>query len=59
MNEAKKHGGRARLIVYSPFEPHENPNGIAPGHMIFSADGIQLCEGAIEDFLEKEMAPQK
>jgi len=59
VDETKKRGGAASLIIYPAFKPHENPNGIAPGHMIFSADGIQLWEGALKDFLEKEMAPQK
>jgi dienelactone hydrolase len=57
--EAKKHGGHATLIVYPPFKPHENPNGVAPGHMIFSADGVALWERDLKEFLEKEMTTTK
>jgi dienelactone hydrolase len=59
VKEAKKHGDRATLIVYPPFKPREKPNGIAPGHMIFSAQGIQLWEHDLKDFLTKQMAAQK
>jgi len=57
--EANKHGGAASIIVYPAFKPHDNPNGIAPGHMIFSADGIQIWEHDLKAFLEKEMVAQR
>ena len=55
VDEAKKHGDKGRLIVYPAFKPRENPNGIAPGHMIFSADGIQIWERDLKDFLKSNM----
>ena len=57
VKEAKKHGDRASMVVYKAFKPRENPNGIAPGHMIFAADGIPIWARDLADFLRKEMAP--
>jgi len=54
--QAKKHGAAARLIVYPAFKPRENPGAIAPGHMIFSAQGVGLWESDVKDFLKLEMA---
>jgi len=59
INEAKKHGGAASIIVYPAFKPHDNPNGIAPGHMIFSAEGIQVWDGDLQNFLAREMGAPK
>jgi dienelactone hydrolase len=56
VEEAKKHGSRAALIVYPAFKPQQNPGGVAPGHMIFSAQGGQIWERDLKEFLEKEMA---
>jgi dienelactone hydrolase len=56
VEEAKKHGPNAKLIVYPAFKPHENPNGIAPGHMIFSAEGISLWQSDLNEFLKLAMA---
>jgi len=55
VGEAKKHGAPSRLILYQAFKPHENANGIAPGHMIFSAQGACLWESDLKDFLKLEM----
>lgn len=55
IDEAKKQGDRATLIVYPSFKPRENPNVIAPGHMIFSADGAPLWEQDLKAFLKQEM----
>lgn len=55
VDEAKKPGNKAKLIVYPSFRPHENPNGIAPGHMIFGAEGISLWQSDVKDFLKLEM----
>lgn len=55
INEAKKHGGAASIIVYPSFKPRENPNGIAPGHMIFSAQGVQIWESDLKGFLKAEI----
>jgi dienelactone hydrolase len=56
VSEAKKHGVAARLIVYPKFQPRDNPGGIAPGHMIFSAQGVSLWESDVKDFLKRELA---
>jgi dienelactone hydrolase len=56
VEEARKKGDRARLTVYPAFKPSENPNGIAPGHMIFSAQGISLWQSDLNEFLRQEMA---
>ena len=56
VSQAKKHGAAARLIVYPAFKPRENPGGIAPGHMIFTAQGVGLWESDVKDFLKREMA---
>jgi len=53
VDEAKKKGAAARLILYPPFKPHENANGIAPGHMIFSAEGAPLWERDLKEFLKQ------
>jgi dienelactone hydrolase len=55
VEEATKKGHQARLIVYPAFKPHENPNGIAPGHMIFGAEGISLWEFDVNEFLRQEL----
>ena len=52
VEESKKKGNQARLIVYPAFKPRENPNGIAPSHMIFSAEGASLWEYDLKDFLK-------
>jgi dienelactone hydrolase len=56
VSEAKKHGAVARLILYPAFKPRENPGNIAPGHMIFSAQGVILWESDLKDFLKLELA---
>ena len=53
--EAEKHGGSAKLIVYPAFTPQENSNGIAPGHMIFGAQGVRIWEKDLKEFLGREM----
>lgn len=58
VEEAEKHGGTAKLIVYPAFTPRENPNGIAPGHLVFGVEGTRIWERDLEEFLAREMAPQ-
>jgi dienelactone hydrolase len=57
VEEAKKHGGNAKLIVYPAFTPRENPNGIASGHMIFGVEGWRIWEADVKEFLGRYMAP--
>jgi dienelactone hydrolase len=54
VDEGKKKG-TAKLIVYPAFKPRENPNGVAPGHMIFGAEGSHVWEADLEEFLKREM----
>lgn len=55
VREAKKHGAAARLILYTKFKPSENPGGVAPGHMIFSEQGVSFWESDLKDFLKREI----
>ena len=55
VEEAKKHGSRATLIIYPAFKPRVNPSGVAPGHMIFSADGALIWEADLKTFLKQEI----
>ena len=57
VEQAQKHGGNARLIVYPAFTPRVNPNGIAPGHMIFGIEGAHIWERDLTEFLARNMAP--
>jgi len=41
------------LIIYPPFTPSRNPNNIAPGHLIFSDQGVTLWEQDIRTFFAK------
>ena len=56
VEEAKKRGGIANLIVYPAFTPRENPNGIAPGHMIFGTEGKRIWEKDLKKFLSENLA---
>jgi carboxymethylenebutenolidase len=56
VEEAKKHGERAKLIVYPSFSPRENPNEIAPGHMIFGIEGARIWERDLREFLDRSFA---
>ena len=51
VKEAEKHKVPAKLIVYPAFTPHENPSHVAPGHMIFAAEGAHLWEADLKEFL--------
>ncbi len=51
VKEAEKHKVPAKLIVYPAFTPYENPSHVAPGHMIFAAEGAHLWEADLKEFL--------
>lgn len=52
VREAEKHSTVAKLIVYPAFTPRE-PEGIAPGHLIFGKEGWRIWEADLKEFLEK------
>lgn len=45
-----------KLIIYPPFTPTSNPNNIAPGHVIFSAQGISIWQNDMLSFLRPRLA---
>jgi len=54
----KAHGGTADVIIYPPFTPKTPPGGdIAPGHMIFSGQGVDLWSQDVLAFLAKYLKP--
>ena len=55
VEEAKKHSGNATLIVYPAFTPRERSD-VAPGHMIFSVQGVALWERDVKEFLGRNLA---
>jgi dienelactone hydrolase len=52
---AKRHGVEADVIIYPPFTP-TTPVPIAPGHMIFSQQGVDLWRKDALAFLAKHVA---
>jgi dienelactone hydrolase len=40
-----------KTIIYPPFTPTSNSNNIAPGHVIFSAQGISIWQNDLVSFL--------
>jgi dienelactone hydrolase len=56
VREAEKHGTAAKLIVYPAFTPRRDPNGAAPGHMIFGVEGWRIWESDVKEFLGKYLA---
>jgi len=47
-----KRGVPAELAVYPPFTPKQPIEGIAPGHLIFGAEGLPIWEKDVLRFLE-------
>lgn len=55
--EAVKSSGQfERTIIYPPFTPTSNPTNIAPGHVIFSMQGISIWRDDVLTFLRKQLA---
>jgi carboxymethylenebutenolidase len=52
----KAHGGAADVIIYPPFTP-STPVPIAPGHMIFSQQGVDRWSKDVLAFLAKHLSP--
>jgi hypothetical protein len=59
VREAEKHGAPAKLIVYPAFSPQNNPNGTAPGHMIFGAQGWRIWESDVKEFLARYLRAER
>lgn len=49
--------GTAELVIYPPFAPSQNPTNIAPGHLIFGAEGVSIWAADVIRFLDKYRAP--
>jgi dienelactone hydrolase len=41
------------LLIYPPFTPSRNPSNIAPGHLIFSDQGVTIWEHDVRTFFAK------
>ena len=41
------------FIIYPPFSPSRNPGNIAPGHLIFSEQGVTIWEQDVRTFFAK------
>jgi len=47
----KKRGVPHRMVIYEPFTPQQGEASIAPGHRVFSAQGINVWEKDVLEFL--------
>jgi dienelactone hydrolase len=52
----KKRGVPHRLIVYEPFTPAHGTKIAAPGHAVFSAQGVSMWESDVEQFLGRYLS---
>ena len=52
---AKAVGVDAQLIMYPPFTPAQTPPNVAPGHMIFSAEGVSHWDRDVLTFLGEHL----
>ena len=50
---ARSRGGSATLTIYPPFTPPEPATGIAPGHLLFSAQGVSSWGSDVVAFLDQ------
>ena len=50
---ARSRGASATLTIYPPFTPPEPAMGIAPGHLLFSAQGVSNWGGDVVAFLDQ------
>ena len=57
VGEAIKSSGQSeKTIIYPAFTPSSNPSHIAPGHLIFGAEGISIWQGDMLSFLHAHLA---
>ncbi len=53
VKEAEKRNTPAKLIIYPAFTPHEELSNVAPGHMIFAAEGAHIWKADLREFLAR------
>jgi len=53
VKEAEKRNTPAKLIIYPAFTPHEELSNVAPGHMIFAAEGAHIWKAEMREFLAR------
>jgi dienelactone hydrolase len=51
----KSAGSWEKTIIYPPFTPTTNPGNIAPGHLIFSSQGISIWQNDVLSFLRSHL----
>lgn len=56
VQEAEAHGATAKLIVYPKFTPRRDPDGTAPGHMVFGVEGWRIWESDAKEFLARYLS---
>ncbi|HKC65212.1 MAG TPA: alpha/beta fold hydrolase [Pyrinomonadaceae bacterium] len=54
-NAIRAAGNQEKTIIYPAFTPTSNPDNIAPGHLIFSRQGIQIWQNDVLSFLRPIM----
>lgn len=46
-----------RMVIYEPFMPPRADVAMAPGHRVFSAQGMSVWEGDVLEFLGRYLRP--
>jgi carboxymethylenebutenolidase len=46
-----------RMVIYEPFAPPQSPGTNAPGHSVFSAQGMHVWEKDVLEFLGRYLGP--
>ena len=54
---ARSHGTAAELKIYPPFMPTQNPQNVAPGHLIFTGQGISIWGSDVVAFFDSHRQP--
>lgn len=49
----KERGIPHRTVIYEPFVPQQGSAGVAPGHMVFSSQGVQVWQKDALEFLDR------
>jgi hypothetical protein len=49
----RNNGTAADLAIYAPFKPIQNLNNVAPGHLIFSGQGVGIWGTDLAGFFNK------
>ena len=53
----EKNGIPQQVKIYPAFTPSKNSEGIAPGHLIFGADGAHIWQADALAFLNAQLRP--